>query len=194
MPEHGRGARYRGIGTGEVVKWVQNSATRTSASTASPTRSSATGTSARSPITSAYGYITLNGVDPIFASRTRGGRSRSARQWHPAGCGKPACFLRRRISLPGKQDLGWRVLFPATSAMALTARGRSYAWLANRNTADECKDSGKRTRRGSLSRRSRLCSGYKDDSRWDHRSWAHVPAFALPTVRRVRCLHWRSSG
>ncbi len=62
----GAGARFRGIGTGEVVKWVQNSHTNISLDGIAYTFFSYGNISsiANNP---AYGYITLNGVDPIFA-------------------------------------------------------------------------------------------------------------------------------
>lgn len=62
----GAGARFRGIGTGEVVKWVQNSHANISLDGIAYTFFSY-GNISSIANNSAYGYITLNGVDPIFA-------------------------------------------------------------------------------------------------------------------------------
>lgn len=63
----GAGARYRGIGTGEVVKWVQNSNSKIAMDGIAYTFFSYGNVTsiANNP---SYGYIALNNVDPIFAS------------------------------------------------------------------------------------------------------------------------------
>jgi hypothetical protein len=59
------GSRYRGIGTGEVVSWVLNSNTNTGRDGIAYAFFSY-GNVASIANNSAYGYVTLNGVDPIF--------------------------------------------------------------------------------------------------------------------------------
>ena len=67
----GAGARYRGIGTGEVVKWVLNSHKNISLDGLAYTFFSYGNVSSIAN-QAAYGYIQLNGVDPIFASYSGG--------------------------------------------------------------------------------------------------------------------------
>jgi len=67
----GAGARYRGIGTGEAVKWVQNSNANIGMDGIGYTFFSYGNVGSISN-SSAYGYLQLNGVDPIFASYSGG--------------------------------------------------------------------------------------------------------------------------
>lgn len=67
----GAGARYRGIGTGEVVKWVLNSNKNIATDGIAYTFFSY-GNISSIANNAAYGYIQLNGVDPIFASYSGG--------------------------------------------------------------------------------------------------------------------------
>lgn len=61
----GGGSRYRGIGTGEVIKWVQNSIANTGDDGIAYTFFSYSNISSLANSTS-YGYLQLNGVDGIF--------------------------------------------------------------------------------------------------------------------------------
>jgi len=63
----GGGGRYRGIGTGEEVKWVQNSGANIGSDGIGYTFFSYGNVSSIAN-QAKYGYITLNNVDPIFAS------------------------------------------------------------------------------------------------------------------------------
>ena len=63
----GSGGRYRGIGTGEAVKWVQKSGANLGTDGIGYTFFSY-GNISSIANNAAYGYITLNNVDPIFAS------------------------------------------------------------------------------------------------------------------------------
>lgn len=67
----GLGARYRGIGTGEVVKWVLNSHENIGLDGIAYTFFSY-GNVGSIANQAAYGYIQMNGVDPIFASYSGG--------------------------------------------------------------------------------------------------------------------------
>ena len=63
-----------------------------------------------------YGYIRLNGVDPIFQSYSAnldpGQLTQLAVRRHVASSTRLAWNDTQRVPLPGKQDLGERVLFP----------------------------------------------------------------------------------
>ena len=85
----GAGARYRGIGTGEVVKWVLNSNKNIGTDGIAYAFFSYGNISsiANNP---AYGYITLNGVDPIFASYTGGDPGEPGNGTLPAAANLPA--------------------------------------------------------------------------------------------------------
>ena len=65
----GKGARYRGIGTSEVIQGVQTSNTAfTTLQDGIAYAFFSYGNVSKLAGSSSYGYITLNGVDPIFAS------------------------------------------------------------------------------------------------------------------------------
>ena len=85
----GAGARYRGIGTGEVVKHVLNSNKNFGMDGIAYTFFSYgnVGSIANNP---AYGYITLNGVDPIFASYTGGDPGEPGNGTLPAAANLPS--------------------------------------------------------------------------------------------------------
>lgn len=85
----GAGARYRGIGTGEVVKHVLNSNKNFGMDGIAYTFFSYGNVSsiANNP---AYGYITVNGVDPIFASYTGGDPGEPGNGTLPAGANLPS--------------------------------------------------------------------------------------------------------
>ncbi len=85
----GAGARYRGIGTGEAVKWVQNSNKNIGEDGIAYTFFSYGNVSSIAN-NSAYGYITLNGVDPIFASYTGGDPGQPGNGTLPAAANLPA--------------------------------------------------------------------------------------------------------
>jgi hypothetical protein len=85
----GAGARYRGIGTGEAVKWVLNSNKNIGEDGIAYTFFSY-GNISSIANNSAYGYITLNGVDPIFASYTGGDSGEPGNGTLPAGANLPA--------------------------------------------------------------------------------------------------------
>jgi hypothetical protein len=85
----GAGARYRGIGTGEVVKSVLNSNKNLGVDGITYTFFSYGNVSSISN-NPAYGYITLNGVDPIFASYTGGDPGEPGNGTLPAAANLPA--------------------------------------------------------------------------------------------------------
>ncbi len=85
----GKGARYRGIGTGEVVKWVLNSSKNIGIDGIAYTFFSY-GNVGSIANNSAYGYITLNGVDPIFASYSGGDPGQPGGGTLPAAANLPA--------------------------------------------------------------------------------------------------------
>ena len=64
---NGLGARYRGVGAGEIVNWVLNSGSLLGTDGIGYTFFSY-GNVSKQANKSAYGYATLNNVDPIFAS------------------------------------------------------------------------------------------------------------------------------
>lgn len=63
----GLGARYRGVGTGDVVNWVLNSGAKIGTDGIGYQFFSF-GNASKFANNPAYGYATVNGVDPIFAS------------------------------------------------------------------------------------------------------------------------------
>ena len=104
----GAGGRYRGIGTGEEVKWVLNSNKNIAMDGIGYTFFSYGNVSSIAN-NSAYGYIQLNGVDPIFASYSGGdpgqpgGGTVPGAANLPAACdvsGVPSSLARRKTSGP----------------------------------------------------------------------------------------------
>jgi hypothetical protein len=85
----GAGARYRSIGTGEEVKWVLNSVKNLGVDGIGYTFFSYgnVGSIANNPT---YGYIQLNGVDPIFASYAGGDPGQPGGGTLPAAANLPA--------------------------------------------------------------------------------------------------------
>jgi len=87
----GKGARYRGIGTGEVVKSVLNSATKFPNGLDGITYAFFSyGNVSSIANQSAYGYITLNGVDGIFAHYASGDPGQPGNGTLPAAANLPA--------------------------------------------------------------------------------------------------------
>lgn len=87
----GKGARYRGIGTGEVVKSVLNSATKFPNGLDGITYAFFSyGNVSSIANQAAYGYITLNGVDGIFANYASGDPGQPGNGTLPAGANLPA--------------------------------------------------------------------------------------------------------
>jgi len=87
----GKGARYRGIGTGEVVKSVLNSATKFPNGLDGMTYTFFSyGNVSSIANNSSYGYVTLNGVDPIFANYSGGDPGQPGNGTLPAGANLPA--------------------------------------------------------------------------------------------------------
>lgn len=84
----GAGARYRGVGTGEVVKWVLNSNKNIGVDGMAYTFFSYGNVSSIAN-NSAYGYVTVNGVDPIFASYTGGDPGEPGNGTLPAAANLP---------------------------------------------------------------------------------------------------------
>ena len=93
----GKGARYRGIGTGEVVKWVLNSQTNIGVDGIAYTFFSYGNVSSIANSSSVW----LHSAErrrPDLREVLRW-RSRSARRWYDTRRGYPSCFLRRSVSL-----------------------------------------------------------------------------------------------
>ena len=135
---NGAGARYRAIGTSEEVKSVLNSSAKYfdgldgigftffSYGNVSSIANSAS-----------YGYITLNNVDPIFASY--GPQSSTGAGYDPGQPWLPPVPCRPRQTCP-TATCGWSIPLPRktksgpadspsrTSAMALTPLGPSCDW------------------------------------------------------------------
>jgi len=86
----GKGARYRGIGTGEVVKSVLNSATKFPNGLDGITYAFFSyGNVSSIANQAAYGYITLNGVDGIFANYASGDPGQPGNGTLPAAANLP---------------------------------------------------------------------------------------------------------
>jgi hypothetical protein len=85
----GKGARYRGVGTSEEVKWVQNSQANIGLDGIGYTFFSYGNVSSIAN-NSSYGYITLNGVDPIFAKYSGGDPGQPGGGTLPAAANLPA--------------------------------------------------------------------------------------------------------
>jgi hypothetical protein len=87
-----KGARYRGIGTGEVVKSVLNSATKFANGLDGITYTFFSyGNISSIANQAAYGYITLNGIDPIFANYTSGDPGQPGSGTLPAAANLTLC-------------------------------------------------------------------------------------------------------
>jgi hypothetical protein len=103
----GAGARYRGIGTGEVVKWVQNSNKNIAEDGIAYTFFSYGNVSSIAN-NSAYGYIQLGGVDPIFASYSGGDPGQPGGGTLPAAANLPAaCDIAGVPSFPCPEKDIW---------------------------------------------------------------------------------------
>ncbi len=103
----GAGARYRGIGTGEVVKWVQNSNKNIAEDGIAYTFFSYGNVSSIANNT-AYGYIQLGGVDPIFASYSGGDPGQPGGGTLPAAANLPAaCDIAGVPSFPCPEKDIW---------------------------------------------------------------------------------------
>lgn len=86
----GKGARYRGIGTGEVVKSVLNSATAFPNALDGITYTFFSyGNVSSISNNASYGYIQLNGVDPIFAKYSGGDPGQPGGGTLPAAANTP---------------------------------------------------------------------------------------------------------
>ncbi len=134
----GAGGRYRGIGTGEEVKWVLNSNKNIAMDGIGYTFFSYGNVSSIAN-NSAYGYIQLNGVDPIFASYSGGDPGQPGGGTVPGAANLPAaCDVSGVPSFPCPEKDIWAggLSFPnvrngtygAWSIVRLVATTGSYAY------------------------------------------------------------------
>jgi len=141
----GTGARYRGIGTGEVITEVQFSNNTSSCSSSSPCFTTAQDGIAYAffsygnvkPLadSASYGYITLNGVDPIFQTygsnldpgQPAGGQLPGTADL-PAACGTAGTF-------PCAENVIWKNGFSFPNLRNGTYRAWSLLRLVSNGTA-----------------------------------------------------------
>jgi hypothetical protein len=126
----GLGARYRAIGTSEEVKSVQNSnaaKTFTVAQDGIGYTFFSYGNVSKIANSSAYGYITVNGVDPIFASY---GPQLSTGLGYDPGQPTYAGTLPGAANLPAVCDISGTPSFPCAENQ-IWAGGLSYPNLRN---------------------------------------------------------------
>jgi hypothetical protein len=114
----GGGGRYRGIGTGEEVKWVQNSGANIGSDGIGYTFFSYGNVSSIANLTT-FGYIALDGIDPIFASY---GAGQTIDAGQPSGDG----VLPAQANLPASCTTGFPC--PETS---IWGNGFSFPNLRN---------------------------------------------------------------
>jgi hypothetical protein len=119
----GKGARYRGIGTSEEVKWVQKSAANIGLDGIGYTFFSYGNVGSIANNTS-YSYITLNNVDPIFQSY--GPQSSTGTGFDP---GQPATAANPGL-IPAAANLPCSGAFPCPES-SIWANGLSFPNLRN---------------------------------------------------------------